>query len=150
MATWRELHGDWSSAHPWRDERGVLTDTGGNLLRALERSNMPWEPLLRSNTVNPHWLWFGVYESIVYHHGSGFRAAVTIVDRRQMNARAAGPWRRVPGLGRAIGKWIRDRERHKILEAHEAMGSEVFDALVHDPDFWRRFEPEDEPEDERA
>lgn len=140
LATWRELHGDWSGAHPWTDLRGTLTDTGGNLMRALERCNLPWEPLVRSNTVNMHWVWFGVYESIVYHHGAGFRQAVTIEDRRRMHARASGPWRHVPGLGRMIEKAIRDRERYKVLKAHEAMSSEIFDALVRDPDFWRRFE----------
>ena len=45
----------------WVKNGEPVTDVGGNLLRALERTETPWTPLLRSNRVNPHPLWFGIY-----------------------------------------------------------------------------------------
>ena len=84
---WERLHGDWSPGFCWEAENGRLTtDVGGNLLRALERSGDSWTPLLRSNRVNLHPLWFGIYGDIVYHHGAGFRWAVGRVDLRDIPA----------------------------------------------------------------
>ena len=69
-------------------------------------------PLLRSNRVNLHPLWFGVYGGIVYHHGAGFRWAVGRVDlvnpprlttRRQARARPGSvPPAPEPGPGATL------------------------------------------------
>jgi hypothetical protein len=139
VGTWTAIRGDWSRGHPWEGDLGQLTDVGGNLLRALERNGMPWEPLLRSNTVNPHPVWFGVYGSIVYHHGAGFRYPLTHEEKLSIAAREAALLRKVPGVGRRINKRMRSRYRRKLLAARERHSGEVFDALTRDPEFWKRF-----------
>jgi hypothetical protein len=74
VGTWRSLPGDWSGGFTWPGHKGKLvTDVGGNLLRALELSQTPWVEVLRSNRHNPDPLFFGVYGDVIYHHGAGFR-----------------------------------------------------------------------------
>jgi hypothetical protein len=83
VGTWRKLPGDWSMGYPWTGPRGNRdTDVGGNLLRALELTETPWLPLLRTGSATDHPLFFGTYGDLVYHHGAGFREGVlTRVDR---------------------------------------------------------------------
>jgi hypothetical protein len=74
VGTWRQLPGDWSGGYTWRGHRGKLvTDVGGNLLRALELAELEWVQVLRSNRVNFDPLFFGIYGDVIYHHGAGFR-----------------------------------------------------------------------------
>jgi hypothetical protein len=74
VGAWRELRGDWSGGYTWPGHRGKLvTDVGGNLLRALELNDTPWVQLLRSNGVELDPLFFGIYGDLIYHHGAGFR-----------------------------------------------------------------------------
>ena len=74
VGTWRTLPGDWSGGFTWRGHRGKLvTDVGGNLLRALQLAELEWVQLLRSNRVNLDPLFFGIYGDLIYHHGAGFR-----------------------------------------------------------------------------
>jgi hypothetical protein len=70
---WNDLGGDWSKGS-WTTTTGKTAfDVGGTLYHQLEERGVPWHPMLRTNTVNPHPLWFAVYEHKVYHHGAGFR-----------------------------------------------------------------------------
>lgn len=74
VGTWRALHGDWSEGHRWPDRNGrLVTDVGGNLLRALELTGTPWVEVLRSNRKELDPLFFAVYGDVIYHHGAGFR-----------------------------------------------------------------------------
>lgn len=79
--TWSELRGDWSTGHSWTNSRGrKVTDVGGNLLRILELSGRRWEPLARTRSLTGHDVWFGIYGGLVYHHGAGFKQAISRVD----------------------------------------------------------------------
>jgi hypothetical protein len=72
---WHEIGGDWRG-EPWTNAMGrEVVDAGGKLLHALEDRGVEWRPLLRTNTRNPHPLWFGIYGHRIYHHGAGFQAA---------------------------------------------------------------------------
>ncbi len=137
---WERLHGDWSPGYPWGIAGGTLaTDVGGNLLRALELRGETWTPLLRSNRVDIHPLWFGVYGDVVYHHGAGFRWAVgrvDLVNPPKLTTRA----KRVPGLGRLLRR--RNRARAQRFHARTAadaqhMSDEMFERIVADPEFYR-------------
>ncbi|HUY23040.1 MAG TPA: hypothetical protein VMV22_11965 [Acidimicrobiales bacterium] len=137
---WERLHGDWSPGYSWETADGTqATDVGGNLLRALERAGEPWTPLLRSNRVNLHPLWFGVYGGIVYHHGAGFRWAVGRVDLAnppRLTTRA----KHVPGLGRLLRR--RNRARAQRFHARTAaaarrLSDDVFERIASNPDFYR-------------
>lgn len=93
VRTWRELHGDWSAGYTWTNSEGSqVTDVGGNLLAALEREGCTWQRLRRSNRLDLHPVWFGIYGDLVYHHGAGFRVPVSRVDLRPVRA-LASPWR---------------------------------------------------------
>jgi hypothetical protein len=86
VRTWLDLRGDWGAAATWPvsaggADTGTMSDVGGNLLRRLEVTGTEWLPLLRSNAHNPHPMFFGIYGDLVYHHGAGFRAGGTRIDR---------------------------------------------------------------------
>jgi hypothetical protein len=79
---WQELDGDWRRGGTWINSAGKeVTDPGGNLLHQLEERAIAWLPLGRTNTDNPHPLWFAVYGHLVYHHGAGFRRRISRNDR---------------------------------------------------------------------
>ncbi|MFT7031562.1 MAG: hypothetical protein ACJA2S_000052 [Cyclobacteriaceae bacterium] len=83
---WKKIHGDWKMGHLWKDKLGEkVTDVGGNLLNRLEHSNVLWYPLLRTNSLSSHSLFFGVYDSIIYHNGAGFRESVSRIDHFSNN-----------------------------------------------------------------
>jgi hypothetical protein len=77
---WKDIEGDWRSGPMWENQAGMTTDVGGRVLRTLQESDIPWRPILRSNTTNLHPVWFGVYEHRIYHHGAGFRPRVSRLD----------------------------------------------------------------------
>jgi len=103
---WEEIGGDWRG-EAWTNSAGrEVVDAGGKLLHALEDRGVQWLPLLRTNTANPHPLWFGVYGHRVYHHGAGFQPArAERVDwaeryrRRPMSGRPLRPTVDRPSLG---------------------------------------------------
>lgn len=120
VGTWLHLQGDWSMGFPWTNNAGgTLTDVGGNLLRALERTATPWAPLLRSNRRNIHPLWFGLYGDVVYHHGAGFRSAVSRVDNRSLGI--PHDWRSGNILQRRVHRFRRSVQLHRGKELSQAM-----------------------------
>ncbi len=78
---WRELGSSWAKGPEWEEPDGrFVTDVGATLWADLEAAGIAWEPLLRSNAVDLHPLWFGVYGGLVYHHGAGFRRSISRAD----------------------------------------------------------------------
>jgi hypothetical protein len=78
---WQEIEGDWSPGFEWINHRGqTVTDAGGNLLQTLNNQATDWHPLLRTNRHNPHPLWFGIYDDVIYHHGAGYRKPISRLD----------------------------------------------------------------------
>ena len=47
----------------------------------LQSEATPWHSLLRSNVVNLHPVFFGIYGDLVYHHGAGSRKSLSRLDR---------------------------------------------------------------------
>ena len=71
---WQKLPGSWMDANWMMPNRTIVNDTGSMLYKRLHGKQMRWFPLLRSNAYNLHPLFYGVYGSLIYHHGAGFRA----------------------------------------------------------------------------
>jgi len=104
---WKDIEGDWRTGGTWINTAGrEVADVGGNLLVKLRDGGIEWLPLLRTNTSNPHPVWFGIYDHRIYHHGAGFQA--TRVERvdwasRYQKKAAAGrglrPTAESPNLG---------------------------------------------------
>jgi hypothetical protein len=125
VGTWKQIRGDWSGGYTWPGHRGKLvTDVGGNLLRALELSDTKWVQVLRSNGVELDPLFFGVYGDVVYHHGAGFRPGElsrAYLDQAPSPIRAGGLLRpltrRVNKLRR--GAWERRTQRRYLARSEE-------------------------------
>lgn len=78
---WSDLGSSWASGPRWREpDGGRMTDVGATLWADLRAHDLSWKPLLRSNAVDLHPLWFGVYGGIVYHHGAAFRNPISRAD----------------------------------------------------------------------
>jgi hypothetical protein len=83
---WQEIEGDWSKGPHWLTNSGIRrSDTGAVLWEKLNRLGIAWKPILRSNTVDYHPLWFGVYGKLIYHHGAAFRTPYCTIDIREAN-----------------------------------------------------------------
>lgn len=148
VAFWKEIQGDWNEGYSWKNDKGRdVTDVGGQLLLALNQRRIAWHPMLRSNRRDLHPIWFGIYEDLVYHHGAGFRPPFS---RRQIIERMTAPqnamvavWDLIPGLDRL--RWLRKRVHpfpllaRKIAAEEEQTINYVYQQLVADPDFYRRF-----------
>lgn len=79
---WKSIEGDWSEGYQWETTAGIRrTDVGGNLLKTLIDKKIDWLPLERTSQLTHHGLMFGIYADLVYHHGAGFRAPLSMFDR---------------------------------------------------------------------
>jgi hypothetical protein len=163
---WKELGCDWTYTD-WITPTGELfNDAGGKLATLLETQGIEWLPLLRSNTHNPHPLWYGVYGHRVYHHGAGFRARVSKVDQVNIPAlnkevstrnevslgQLSVAVRRRPSLllrirprhlqrlARAAQRTVLGRLTRRFAAKAEAESDDVFDRIVSDKRFYRSFD----------
>tara|TARA_B100000900_G_C20580400_1_gene717277 strand:- start:54 stop:890 length:837 start_codon:yes stop_codon:yes gene_type:complete len=55
----------------------------GLLLDWFTDNKIDWYPLNRSNKINLHQIYFGIYDDLVYHHFAGSRDKITRVDRKK-------------------------------------------------------------------
>lgn len=144
---WKEIKGDWSKGPKWKTSDGKSrSDTGGVLWSKLNEKNIKWQPMLRSNKVNVHPLWFGVYEDLIYHHGAAFRTPYCMVDIR--NARECF-WKRWlmniadSQLGVRGKGWLQNAVysfvmKKNILQTRQN-SREILNDIRRDFDFARRF-----------
>ncbi len=168
-AVWRGLPGDWRLGPSWKNVRGdLVTDVGARLLPALDRAGIPWLPILRSNTQEFHPLWFGVYGDLVYHHGAGFRSAVSRCDlelaaagmdpvgrllRRAFQLRC-----RLLSMGREKPSELLEPERfllrkwnpykaalRKQKDANRRLSALILRLIETDPEFYQVFKAEEAP-----
>jgi hypothetical protein len=145
---WDRLRGDWSPGYCLKNDQGDLltdldgapiTDVGANLLRALERSSTPWTPLLRSNRVNLHPLWFGVYGGIVYHHGAGFRRAISRLDQRPSRWASKTRLPVVKSALRALDLVRLDLWTDRTASSASRVGDALMQRIELDPEFYAEF-----------
>ena len=117
---WNELGVDWSRGPTWVGTNGeAVTDLGANLWRALEDRGIDWEPILRTNAVDLHPLWFGVYGDMIYHHGAAFRKPLSRIDADAAPPKALFPLRYL-ALERAARRSARiSRQLHTRIVARE-------------------------------
>jgi len=144
VGTWSAIHGDWAAGHQWRGPHGrVVSDVGGNLLRLLELHGKRWHALLRSNRVDLHPLWYGIYGDVVYHHGAGFRAnAVSRWDRRDEPRPLLPRLAELGWLGRPVDRVNAHRSRaweRRVAAQRTAQSEAIYQALSTDPEFYKRF-----------
>ena len=155
---WKRIGGDWKQGYEWNNSQGEpVTDVGGNLLGLLRREKVDWHPMLRSNRINLHPLWFGIYEGLIYHHGAAFRQPLSRIDIAKASADARRTWRwpLVAMLKRLTGTspgsdrrpWQRDlwlfnpqRSLEKqATQRNRDLLDRIFKGLRSDPEFYREF-----------
>ena len=145
---WKDIKGDWKSGYKWRNPQGKLvTDVGGNLLEQLREKEIDWYPMLRSNQYNLHPVFFGIYDNLVYHHGGGFREAISRQDV-EINLGATKHFLlpifdKLPNTG-LIGKF---RKRYhpwnslkSVINYNQSLSDDVFRLIRADMEFYSHFE----------
>lgn len=150
---WNDIEGDWRPGFRWQSTTGELaTDTGGNLLKILQDRGDEWTPLLRSNSINLHPLWFAIYSDCVYHHGAGFRPPISRLGisnarRSVTRTQAVTPYDIGTSLLGRVRRSLtyrstRRREMRTLERAvrvDQDLSDEVFGWLAEDPLFYLRF-----------
>jgi hypothetical protein len=107
---WHEQACDWAGGPTWVTTTGrATTDDGARLWRMLSERDIAWRPILRSNQVDLHPVWFGIYGGLVYHHGAAFRSSHACRWDAAQHANLPGP------LGRAA-RWVRERATARLSE----------------------------------
>lgn len=143
---WKEIKGDWKPGFKWRNSRGdYVTDIGGNLLKILAERSISWFPMLRSNRRDLHPLWFGLYEDIVYHHGAGFRPAVSRADVARLNPVSYLCFQKIRRYPHTLGRLIpkRFQPEEAIIRENDHLSEQVFASILSDFLFYRRFKEDD-------
>jgi hypothetical protein len=136
---WKEIGGDWKPGHQWLNRDGKLvSDEGGNLLKQLTDRRVDWLPLLRTNKVNLHPLFFGVYGEVIYHHGAGFRKGECRADDAKIVLPPAAQFlsKLVPGYKRHAWRKLRRR----VVATNDALIEEVFQSIQENPQFYTQFD----------
>ena len=82
----------------------------------FKEKEIVWYPLNRTNEVNLHILYFGVYDDMIYHHWAGSRFDVCRQDRLRT-----------------------DKSREKIIEENTQIESRVFTQITQQSDEFMNF-----------
>lgn len=107
-------------------ERGASC-IGVLLKEWLEANNHEWHPLLRTNAVDIHPLYFGIYDDIIYHHGAGNRIVYDSIDI----------WPR-KDLAQKYGVGV-DLAHPEIPEFNAKLSALVYEQLLTNPHFPKVF-----------
>jgi hypothetical protein len=136
---WTAIEGDWRPGYTWTNALGYrTTDVGANLLRILRNDRIEWRPLLRTNRVDVHPLWFGIYGNVVYHHGAGFRGRVarSTLDLRPARVPAWIPMLRRIDKQLALRSALQKRaDDPAAVAAENDRARAILDAIHADRDF---------------
>lgn len=145
---WNEIQGDWSKGPKWRTNSGLLrSDTGGVLWGKLKDLNIEWKPILRSNTVDLHPLWFGVYGGSIYHHGAAFRTPFCTIDiadaRKNWCKKFVLDIADIPSISRLKGGWFQNAVYSFVLkkriEQTKHDSQLILKEIKTDHNFYKRF-----------
>jgi hypothetical protein len=98
---WDEIDGRWGTGPEWDSAGRRVTDTSAALWEILERRQVDWLPILRTNARDLHPVWFAVYGEVIYHHGAGFRPSMSRRDAVEY-AHLPPPLRNIAGVRRRI------------------------------------------------
>lgn len=119
---WRENNLSWDLDPSQGAEcAGVL------LKQFLDQNNIEWKRLLRTNVYNLHPLNFGIYDDMIYHHGSGNRPVYDSIDI----------WSREE-LAQAYGVGL-DLHWPELLDFNTSLSELVFKHITEDQKFIRRY-----------
>lgn len=119
--------GFWKEhALSWELDPATGAQSAGVVLhRKLKELNVTWTALVRSNAINIHPLYFGIYGGMIYHHGAGNRGVYDSIDI----------WNR-PLLGNTVDL---DLRYPSIPQFNGKLSNLVFSEIERDENFIRTF-----------
>jgi hypothetical protein len=134
---WKEIGGDWRAGYRWRNSEGRdITDVGGNLLLKLRSLALEWHPLTRSNVVNLHPLFFGIYGNLAYHHGAGSRRMSCRLETVRTKKEIEKDFRKF-GKALHLDGFLLRMALRKNSKKNEIISSKIKEQLTVDPEFYR-------------
>lgn len=135
---WRKIKGDWKEGHKWENNDGkMVTDVGGNLFNQLREHGVEWHPLRRTNKRNLHPVLFGVYADLIYHHGAGFRQAVTRLDKNGVKRMLL---RRISSaVPRPFRQHLNQIFFERYIVENDLLSARVFGMIQQDALFYKEF-----------
>ena len=146
---WKKIQGDWNIGYSWKNSLGEnVADVGGNLLEKLNDQNINWKKLKRSNVINYHPLWFGVYENMIYHHGAGFRERFSRVDaslrkhkhNRNIIKYSLRVFKKIFGFFIRKKSFVKNiQELSPEISAANELSERILDLIKKDVDFYKIF-----------
>lgn len=132
---WKEIDGDWLDGYTWHNLNGhKVCDVGGKLLKTLRDKHVEWYPMIRSNRLNLHPLFFGIYDNVVYHHGAGFRRPYCRMDA--IKDGKVNKSDKKDYLRRKILHFIYKRRKSRTIKSNELLASDVFRRIMNDELFY--------------
>ncbi|MCU0387172.1 MAG: hypothetical protein MUE71_01030 [Chitinophagaceae bacterium] len=139
---WKKYEGDWRKGYKWKNKHSLATDVGGNLLGILERNNIDWFRILRTNKKDLHVLNFAIYGDIVYHHGASFRPNISRVDK---NINPFKPNRFLAFCKKFrylqnITFYYKGKHEQKIKVNNKKLSDEVFEKILGSKEFYKFFQ----------
>jgi hypothetical protein len=138
---WKKIKGDWEKGYMWQCKGRMATDVGGNLLGILEREQIEWFRILRSNKKNLHNLNFAIYDDLVYHHGASFRRNISRFDKMDRPFRPGKLLKlflKFPITKNITFHYNRKHEQ-KIVEENKKLSDEIFELIKKDREFYNMF-----------
>lgn len=132
---WTAHSPSWRAGYSWQNSAGkTVTDVGGNLLGLLNETKLPWHPLLRTNRLNIHPLFYAIYGDIIYHHGCGSRTPFSRLDIDDV-ARNTNPL--LLAALRLVGmRKFFERRRGKEFQQ---ISDEILRQIENNPEFWHAY-----------
>ena len=119
---------------------------GGTILETLNQKSIIWGKILRSNKLDIHPLFFGIYGDVIYHHGAGFREPISRIEmagsemirkQRKLLSQIAEhlPNRFFLDWKRRLSPYR--REEYRIIRKNQELQDDVFSKLKRDKEFYR-------------
>jgi hypothetical protein len=144
MSCWKELGTAWGKA---KFSIGFGNDPGGRMLETLRQKNIIWGKVRRSNKLNIHPLFYGIYDDVIYHHGAGFREPISRIEitgtdmmrkQKKLMSRITEflPNRYFLYWKRRISPYR--REEYRIIRKNREQSDHIFAQLKRDKDFHKR------------
>jgi len=147
---WKEIGGDWRGGPQWKTITGECrSDVGGKLWGTLNEKQIKWHAMLRSNKIDLHPLWFGVYTDLIYHHGAGFRSSPSsVIDRYEVSRIWWRKWLlrlafcRLGSIGNYKMRYaIHALAMRKRIRENMKNSRQVIEAIQNGPNFVKQFCP---------
>ena len=95
----------------------------GGVVEWMKKYNYEYYPIVRSNKINLHPLYFGIYENLIYHHWAGSRRMITRQDRIRHQQ-----------IGGHTQLYKEDALLEQIATENHKMSNDIFEQIIHQRD----------------